>query len=140
MSDQLLGSCMCGAVKFKVEPPFRPVVACHCSQCRKQTGHFMAASAALKSTFELTEKRGLKWYQSGSQSRRGFCGECGSTLFFESLGADRISFAAGTIDGPTGLEMPAHIYTMEKGDYYMLEGQGILHEEDCAELLGIRKD
>ena len=134
-SKMLSGSCNCGAVKFCANGPLRPIVACHCAQCRKQTGHFMAASAALTQNFELTETRGLKWYQSGKQTRRGFCAECGSTLFFEREGSDRISFAVGTIDGPTGLQMPVHIYAAEKGDYYELPAGADLHDQDNPELM-----
>jgi hypothetical protein len=32
------GSCLCGAVAFEITGPLRSVIACHCHQCRKQTG------------------------------------------------------------------------------------------------------
>ena len=138
MSDHLTGSCYCGGVRFRAAAPFRPVIACHCVQCRKQTGHFMAASAALRANFELIEDRGLKWYASAKDSRRGFCSDCGSTMFFEVIGGDKISFAAGTIDGVSGLTMPAHIYAGEKGDYYDLPADAEVYEGDCSAVLGIK--
>ena len=39
------GGCLCGAVRYQVRGPLRSVVMCHCSQCRRQTGHVMAATA-----------------------------------------------------------------------------------------------
>ena len=51
----------------------------------------------------------------------GFCGECGASLFFRPNDADRISIAAGTLDGPTGLGSVAHIFTADAGDYYVLD-------------------
>jgi len=32
------GGCLCGTVKFEVNPPFQKMVHCHCSRCRKGTG------------------------------------------------------------------------------------------------------
>ena len=38
---------MCGAVTYAVEGELRPVTNCHCYRCRRFTGHYLAASAAL---------------------------------------------------------------------------------------------
>jgi hypothetical protein len=115
------GSCLCQAVRYRVSGPLRPVVNCHCSQCRKQSGHFMPATAAAKADFTLLEDRGLAWYHASEIARRGFCRECGSTLFWERHGADYIAIAAGSLDGPTGLKTTAHIFCADKGDYYDLD-------------------
>ena len=135
--NRLSGSCLCGAVRFTVRAPLRPVIACHCTQCRKHTGHYMAASAALNENFVLIEDRGLKWYRSGSAGRRGFCVDCGATLFFAADGSDRTSFAGGSIDGPTRLKLAAHIFAGEKGDYYTIRADDVVHDAECAVLLQI---
>ena len=36
------GSCLCGAVSFKVHGALRQTIACHCIQCRKQTGSYLS--------------------------------------------------------------------------------------------------
>ncbi|MDX1422351.1 MAG: GFA family protein [Kiloniellales bacterium] len=115
------GSCLCGAVKFRVAGPLKPVIGCHCTMCRKQTSHFLAFTAAWNEDLELSEDRGLKWFRSSPHSRRGFCGECGSFLFFATDGDDKTALAAGAIDGDTGLAMAAHIFVADKGDYYRLD-------------------
>ncbi len=120
-SQSKTGSCLCGAVQFRVTGPMRPVVACHCTMCRKQTSHFLAFSAAWNEDFSLTEERGLKWYRSSEASRRGFCTECGSVLFFATDGAEKISFSAGALDGATGLALEAHIFVDDKSDYYGID-------------------
>jgi hypothetical protein len=117
-------SCLCGAVRFEVNGPLRPVIACHCTQCRKQTGSFMHATAAPDAAIRLTSDRGLKWYRSSSGARRGFCGECGSVLFWKADGSETTSFTAGSIDGPTGLAIEGHIYCDDAGDYYEIPGPG----------------
>lgn len=115
------GACLCGAVKYSLNGPLKQVVGCHCTMCRKQTGHFLAFTAVWKDHFTLTEERGLKWYQSSENSRRGFCGKCGSVLFFDTDGDEKLTIAPGSIDGATGLEVAAHIFVADKGDYYALD-------------------
>ncbi len=115
------GSCLCGSVRYRVTGPMRQVVGCHCRQCRKQTGHYLPASGTRMKYFEMVEDRGLKWYRASDKARRGFCGECGSTLFWQADGADQIAIAAGSFDGDTGLVTSAHIFVADKGDYYRLD-------------------
>ena len=116
------GSCLCGAVKYEVHGALRPVIACHCTQCRKQTGTYMSATAAADADFKFTESRGLKWYRSSAEAQRGFCGECGSALFWKRDGSDSISITAGSIDGPTGVALEGHIFCKSAGDYYEIAG------------------
>jgi hypothetical protein len=116
------GSCLCGAIRYEVAGPLRNVIACHCTQCRKQTGHFMAATAAKHQHFRLTSENSLRWYRSSDKADRGFCQICGSTLFWQGKGRDYVAIAAGTLDGRTGLCIEGHIFCDDKGDYYELSG------------------
>jgi hypothetical protein len=109
------GSCLCGAVRYTVSGELRPVIACHCSQCRKTSGHHVAASSARRDTVRITGV--VSWYASSDSARRGFCPTCGSNLFWDGAGAN-LSIFAGTIDGVTGLRIAGHIYCADKGDYY----------------------
>ena len=122
MSEHKTGSCLCGAVKFTVTGPLRPVIACHCQQCRKQTGNYMSATGTRDEHLKLTEARGLKWYRSSAWAQRGFCSECGSTLFWKGDGRDYTAIAAGAIDGSTGLKLAGHIFCDDAGDYYEIAG------------------
>jgi hypothetical protein len=113
-----MGSCLCGDVRFEVREPLRKVVGCHCTQCRKTTGHYLAATAVPLEQFKLTRDAGLKWYRSSDDAQRGFCGNCGSTLFWKANARDYIAIAAGALDGETGLKLVGHIFCTDKGDYY----------------------
>jgi hypothetical protein len=112
------GGCLCGAVRYEVRGPLRPVAMCHCTQCRRFTGHFMAATAAHHSDFTLLTSDGLKWFDSSPEARRGFCGRCGSSLFWQGPGRDFISITAGSLDDSRGLSVACHIFVADKGGYY----------------------
>ncbi len=119
-TETLGGGCLCGAVRYQLQPPLRPVVACHCRQCRRTSGNYVSATNVPRLSFALTSSDGLKWYRSSERARRGFCRECGSSLFWSADALDTISIMTGTIDGETGLRTVAHICVADKGDYYEL--------------------
>lgn len=112
------GGCLCGAVRYEVRGPLRDVVNCHCSMCQRQFGNFGAHSKAKKADISIVSDGGLKWFATSKRARRGFCGECGSTLFWEPHEQDATGILAGTLDQPTGLKTIAHIFVGEKSDFY----------------------
>lgn len=112
------GGCLCGGVRFEVHGPLRPVIYCHCTMCRRSGGHFDAATACAPEHLRLLSAQSLRWYQSSAIARRGFCGTCGSQLFWEPAHGGHMSIWAGTLDRPTGLKPSMHIFVADKGDYY----------------------
>ncbi len=122
------GGCFCGAVRYQADAPFTSVTYCHCSKCRRWHGHVGAFTAVDRPAFKLVESRGLKWHDVSPAVRRGFCAECGSTLFFDEKADAKIAVTAGSLDAPTGLREKAHIYLGSKGDYYEV-ADGLLKYE-----------
>ncbi|MBD0280817.1 MAG: GFA family protein [Thermoleophilaceae bacterium] len=115
------GRCLCGAVRFEVDGPLRDVVVCHCGECRRWAGHVWASTSAPRDALLVSEQSALRWIdspESETHARRGFCSDCGSSLFWEAPGRDTISIAAGALDPPTGLRTTREIYTEFAGDYY----------------------
>ena len=112
------GRCLCGAVTFKVKGELRQVLVCHCSQCRRSSGHQWAATAAPVEAIEIDCEETLSWYRSSSRAKRGFCRRCGSSLFWREDGSPSLSIAAGSLDVPTGLSTQEHIYFDDASDYY----------------------
>lgn len=112
------GSCLCGAVRFEVAGELPPPDACHCSQCRRQSGHFWASTDVPRAALTLEGGDRLTWYQASDKVRRGFCSTCGSFLFWEPIGRDKIAVAMGAFDPPTGTRLAHHIFVADKGDYY----------------------
>lgn len=120
MSEIRHGRCLCGAVAFEVRGPLRPIIYCHCTMCRRSSGHYMAATACARGDLHIKSFEGLRWFQSSISARRGFCGVCGSQLFWEPADGRHVSIAAGALDMPTGLVAREHIYVAEAGDYYAI--------------------
>lgn len=114
------GQCECGAVTFAVENIRETVTFCHCSQCRRSSGHYWASTRADTADVTFATDQGLSWYRSSDIARRGFCKTCGSSLFYQPIGADHLGIAAGCLDLPTGMTPGKHIFTADAGDYYTI--------------------
>lgn len=115
------GGCLCGGVRYRAVAELRPVVNCHCGQCRRTHGHVAAYTSVGKNGLELVTSDSLRWFESTPGFRRGFCSRCGASLFWEGAEGVYISIAAGTLDGPTGLKTIGHIYVADAGDYYRID-------------------
>lgn len=120
MSEIRQGSCLCGAVSFRTSGTLRAVVGCHCSQCRKQTGFYFAATDVDLDRLDVEGEANIRWYRSSDTARRGFCGTCGSALFWQGDGRGTISILAGAFDASSGLAFGYHIFCADKGDFYSL--------------------
>lgn len=114
------GSCLCGAVRFTVQGALPAPDACHCRQCRKQSGHFWASTDVPREAVRLEGEEALTWYASSEKVRRGFCSVCGSVLFWDPVGHGTLAIAMGAFDQPTGVTLGKHIFVSQKGDYYQL--------------------
>ncbi|MGF1594515.1 MAG: GFA family protein [Kiloniellaceae bacterium] len=96
----------------------RPVVACHCSQCRRAFTNYGAFTAAARDSLAVADAADLAWYDSSPGVRRGFCRRCGSALFWDNAANPFVSIAAGAFDQPSGLKQVRHIYIADKADFY----------------------
>jgi len=112
---RVTGSCLCGAVRYRTDGPLRPVIACHCTQCRKTSGHHVAATAAPRAGLAIEGE--VRWFASSPTARRGFCPVCGSNLFWDGPGS-HLSIFAGSLDGDPGVRLAGHIFCADKGAYY----------------------
>lgn len=112
------GSCLCGAIKFDVEGPLPGPDACHCSMCRRQSGHVWASTDVPRDALRIEGEDKISWYRSSERVRRGFCSDCGSVLFWDPIGRPTLAIAMGAFDKPTGASLAKHIFTAYKGDYY----------------------
>lgn len=114
------GQCLCGTITFRVSGELRDVFNCHCTRCRRFTGHHMAATAAEAGDL-IVEDDGsnLRWYYPVPEAGYGFCAQCGSSLFWQS--SERpgtVSICAGAIGPPTQVRTTQAWWTNEASDYH----------------------
>jgi len=115
------GSCLCGAVTFEVSGELKPPDACHCSQCRKVSGHYWASTDIPRAALKVNSEHNVAWFRSSEKVQRGFCSTCGSTLFWDPIQKDWIAVSMGAFDAPTDSRLEKHIYVADKGDYYEIK-------------------
>lgn len=112
---------MCGAVRIEVTGDLKPPDACHCTQCRKWSGHIGVGTDVPRGACKITGEDNVTWYQSSEKVRRGFCATCGCSLFFDPIDREKhdwIGVSMGAFDEPTNTHIDIHIFVAEKGDYY----------------------
>src|SRR5690349_21316273 len=122
------GRCLCGAVRYEVRGPLRDVLICHCEECRRWHGHISAFTAARRGDLVVDDELAVRWIDSpasDADARRGFCGACGSSLFWEAPGRETISIAAGTLDGSVALRVSGHIFVSQRARYDELPDDGL---------------
>lgn len=113
-----IGSCLCGKVRFHVEGDLTDPNACHCTMCRKHSGHFGASVEVPRTALTIDDNESLTWFRSSKKVRRGFCSTCGSSLFWDPIHADWTAISMGAFDAPTHATLALHIFVADKGDYY----------------------
>jgi len=107
------GSCLCGAIRFEIDGSPGPLSHCHCSMCRKSHGAgyvtwvgFEASRVSITHGEDL-----LNWFDSSPGAQRGFCRDCGSSLFFRSeRWAGELHIALGCMDGPIDRQPQANVF------------------------------
>jgi hypothetical protein len=107
------GGCLCGGIRFEVEPPTKWCAHCHCSLCRRAHGAgYITWFGVARDQFRIDDSEQLlTWYRSTSAARRGFCSRCGSTLFFEGdRWPDERHIVLAVMDGPIDREPQAHVF------------------------------
>ncbi len=111
------GGCLCGAVRYEVTGPLRDIVNCHCSMCQKLHGSFGAHTKALKKNIKIVKNDGLAFYKTSDVAERGYCRDCGSSLFWHPFDLDATGILAGSLDDTSGLKTMGHIFTGEKASF-----------------------
>ena len=113
------GGCLCGAVRFKVSVVEKNFNVCHCSMCRKwSAGPFMGVHCQGGGTF--TKEDGLAWYRGSKWAERGFCSQCGTSLFwrFAANPDAMLIVAVDSLDDADDLTLQKHIYVDSKPARY----------------------
>ncbi len=120
MQDHQTGGCLCGKVRFTTTGPLREVIFCHCSQCRRQSGLYFAATSVSADCLALEGAGKITWFAASGFAKRGFCGTCGSILFWKPNDEERYAILAGAFDHPETLHPGHHICTEGRPEFYQI--------------------
>ncbi|MBN8629783.1 MAG: GFA family protein [Rhodobacterales bacterium] len=120
MGEVQTGGCLCGKVRFSTRGPLRDVVFCHCSQCRRQSGLYFAATSIGSDALTLSGSENITWYAASDLARRGFCASCGTILFWKPNAEPRYAILAGTFDHPDRLHPGYHVCTEGRPEFYQI--------------------
>ena len=107
------GSCLCSKVSLQIEGPSKWCAHCHCSMCQSAHGAaFVTWVGVPTDKFHLASgEPQLTWYNSSEAAQRGFCRDCGSTLFFRGeRWAGEIHVARACIPGPIDKQPAVHVF------------------------------
>eukprot|EP00996_Jenningsia_fusiforme_P003446 NODE_4244_length_838_cov_47.643853_g3918_i0.p1 GENE.NODE_4244_length_838_cov_47.643853_g3918_i0~~NODE_4244_length_838_cov_47.643853_g3918_i0.p1 ORF type:complete len:221 (-),score=52.15 NODE_4244_length_838_cov_47.643853_g3918_i0:176-745(-) len=127
-SSQIAGGCLCGSVRWQLPltGPVAQVLVCHCASCRRFSGSVSIPYVALPKSALAPQMEGsaaLKKFRSSTVAARGFCGECGSSLFMDYGEEHTLWIPMGTIErfDPALVQADAtrhsNIYMESKAEY-----------------------
>ena len=128
MSTSLLGSCLCGGVRFEVTLPFRRANYCHCRRCRKHSGsNALAQSRVPSEGFRLVRGEELiTVYRPEGGAAKAFCSVCGSSLFGGTWPeGPEVSVRLGSLDGDPGIRPQYHSFVGSKAPWDDLPDDGL---------------
>ena len=110
----LLGGCLCGGVRYRVQGLPNNPCFCHCNTCRKAHGVSPVAWFTISVTgLTVLNTASLKERASSAEAVRSFCSECGANLFFKRLALDEIDIATGTLDDANSDNLPVSVIPVE---------------------------
>jgi hypothetical protein len=119
--SELKGSCLCGAVTYRVSGEPTRFYHCHCSRCRKATGTGHASNMFL-------QPAALQWLSGEQQVRtfkvpeakrftNNFCASCGSRLPRQPQDSDIVIIPAGSLDDPAPIKPQARIFGLSRASW-----------------------
>lgn len=110
---KIKGSCLCNNISFEIYNECRYSVLCHCTMCQKANAEFSNYTKVKKDNFKFLKKKNLKWFNSSKDYKRGFCSNCGSSLFFQSKSStNEIAISSGSLNSKVPVK--GHIYYKDK--------------------------
>lgn len=113
MADPITGGCLCGACRYETDAAPTDVRACHCNLCQKATGAVLYARVRVPLD-RVTMSGPIGWYHSSDALRRGFCTQCGTTMFSERAAINAIGLTMGSLDDPDRFQPSDHIWVSSK--------------------------
>lgn len=120
MSD-MTGGCLCGAVRFSASGVEASYHACHCGMCRRWAGGPLMAATVGGIEFEREDD--VVRHDSSEWAQRGFCGRCGSNLFYYLKPAKSYAVSVGAFDDSQAFRLAGEIFVDHQPPGYRFAGE-----------------
>ncbi|HEX4079576.1 MAG TPA: GFA family protein [Rhizomicrobium sp.] len=127
-ADPVNGRCLCGAVEFRLVPLLEEITHCHCRSCRLSRGvAFVTWTSVPPDRFAYVKgEASVSWYRSSPGVRWGFCGTCGSPMFYiadrpghpDLPRLDHVYVSLGSLTGQITSAPCAHVSYEERVCWY----------------------
>jgi hypothetical protein len=117
---KLSGACLCGAVQITATADNATLQACHCDMCRQQTSSMFVSISADPQSIQISGP--AKIYQSSEWAERGFCSECGSTLWYGTRHDGLRNLSAGLFGNAGNAPMKLEFFADKCPQGYALAG------------------
>lgn len=115
------GSCLCRRVRYAIDGPLEDVLNCHCSMCRKLHAAAFRTRAKVRAADwrTLTGAEFIKFHESSPGEHKGFCSECGSSLYTKfDADPEWLGFPLGTLDTDPGVRPRRHVFVGSKAPWF----------------------
>lgn len=126
-SGELLGSCLCGGVRFEVTEPFVTVSYCHCTSCKKLSGGAGTVNGRISPNAIrlLAGEDLLRTFQPAEGNSKTFCSECGSNVFGGGWPtAELVSVRLSALDSPFDGKPESHNFVRSVARWEVLPDDG----------------
>lgn len=118
------GSCLCKKVQFTIKEAEPTVSACHCSMCRRWTsGPLLSIDAGNSQNILFSGTEEIGRYQSSEWAERGFCKNCGSSLFYHGIEDDSYYIPIDLLDTVDQAQLTLEIMYDNKPSYYSFSNE-----------------
>ncbi len=134
MKLPITGRCLCGQVNYEINAEPMAMGLCHCRSCQKETGSSYLPWLAVSDN-AVTSQGDIKWYSaagdSGQPVQRGFCPNCGSTVFGKPEAIEGLrSVAASSLDDPSLFQPQMQIWTEDAAPWTHLNPDLVTFEKN----------
>ncbi|WP_037307585.1 GFA family protein [Ruegeria halocynthiae] len=116
------GHCLCGTIRYEIDPPVLPCVTCHCDSCRRQCAAPMTAYFGVRDGQWRWLGETPKTFNSSPGVERSFCPNCGTPISFRSQSmSDVLHLYVATLDDPEMAKPTLHVAHEEKLGWLKLD-------------------
>ena len=118
---KIKGECLCGSVSFRAEAEAREAAACHCDMCRRWlSGPYFEINCK---NVVFSGEGHIVTYRSSEWAERGFCGRCGSNLFYRIIDSDTFQISVGLLDDVSDISLILQVFSDHAPPYCSLANE-----------------